>query len=238
MKRLVAVIFIGATVTLSIPSFAAANAKHEQSRKKTVSPEACTCTPPVPAGMALDEKIAAYCANKKKPDDRAECVGYYSAQPYTYTVHTIPPGNGYTLCERFAENLRAVVEPPSCEVSIHPDFARYFQVVEWEVLDPRQYSDLLYYADAVTANPGDWKLRLPSYSSDHEPWPTKEAWRKRFEAKLADPDQGGLFQPELARAHFDANSDGKPEWMLGYRYRRPCNPWGGSSRSTGYWSFP
>lgn len=181
---------------------------------------------------ALDEKFTAYCASRELPQDRIECERYYSAEPYTYTVHTAPPGNGYKLCERFADNLRAVAEPPTCEVKIHPRYAHLFQTVEWEILDPKDYPDLLYHADAASSTPGEWKLRTGA-----EYWPTYDIWRSRFEEKLKTENEGGLLTRELSRAYFDANGDGKPEWMLGYRFKRPCNPWGTSAKSTAYSHF-
>lgn len=47
-----------------------------------------------------------------------------------------------------------------------------------------------------------------------------------------------MLTRELSRAYFDANGDGKPEWMLGYRFKRPCNPWGTSAKSTAYVYVP
>lgn len=186
------------------------------------------------APLFSEQQIAAYCGNSKHPTHRLACERYYRAQPYTFTVKTLPPGDGYTLCERFADNLRALVEPPTCELKIHPRYADLFQVVEWEQLDPKEHPDLLYYASMVTSIPGEMALRYGGAS-----WPTREAWRQEFEKRLAaEGAEEGAVHVDLARAYFDANSDGQPEWVLGYRWRRPCNPWGTTtSHSDGYYSY-
>lgn len=181
----------------------------------------------------LDDRIVAYCDAKKNPSDRASCLDDFSAKPWKYTVHTVPPGDGYTLCERFADNLRAVMEPPTCEVTIAPQYADLFQAISWEVLDPKEYPELLYHANAATLTPGEWKLR-----TGEESWPSYETWRPRYEEKLKIERQNEPVEHELSRAYFDANGDGKPEWMLGYRLRRPCNPWGAPLSRDGYHFFP
>jgi hypothetical protein len=188
-----------------------------------------------PETPKLDDKIVAYCNAMKNPSHRASCLSDYGAKPWKYTVHTVPPGDGYTLCERFADNLRAVMEPPTCEVTIAPKFVDLFQTVEWEKLDPKEYPELLYHANAAIYTPGAWKLHQ---SIAPEPWPDYETWRSRFEEKLtAEKRESDTVEHELSRAYFDANGDGNPEWMLGYRHQRSCNPWG-SSHSFGYYYFP
>lgn len=189
-------------------------------------------TDPVPE--KLDAKIVAYCTGMKVPAHRDYCLRSYSAKPWEYTVHTVPPGDGYTLCERFADNLRALVEPPTCEVRIAPKYADLFQTVEWEALDPKEYPELLYHTDAAISTPGEWKLR-----TGEESWPSYKAWRYRFEEKLKiEQSQNDPVERELSRAYFDANGDGQAEWMLGHRHKRPCNPWGEISYSYGYHYFP
>ena len=188
-----------------------------------------------PETPMLDDQIVAYCNAMKNPSHRASCLSDYGAKPWKYTVHTVPPGNGYTLCERFADNLRAVMEPPTCKVTIAQKFADLFQTVEWERLDSKDYPDLLHHADAAIYTPGAWKLHK---SIDPESWPDYETWRSRFEEKLkTEKGENDTVEHELSRAYFDANGDGKPEWILGYRHQRPCNPWG-SSHSFGYYYFP
>lgn len=153
------------------------------------------------------------CSRLTEAEGRALCELAKQGTPFEYTVRTRPPGNGSTLCETFAANLRAIKEPPNCQLKIHPKYAKDFQLPQWEELDPWQNLDLLWRAGkAVGAGVTD-KRDVDTLDRD--------AWLTRYKKHLYKYD----FTPVLRKAFFDITGDDDPEWVLAYGVKTQCNPW-------------
>ena len=154
------------------------------------------------------------CTRLTEAEGRPLCELAKQGKPFAYTVRTRKPGKGSTLCEKFAANLRAIQEPPNCQLKINPKFAKDFQLPQWEELDPWNNLDLLWRA-AVAAAPGMKGKREVDTM-------TRDAWLEHYKTFLYKND----YTPVLRKAFVDLNGDDDPEWVLAYGFSAQCNSWG------------
>ena len=167
-----------------------------------------------------------HCEKIQNNASREQCEKSRNAKPYTFEIRSVNEGKGYTLCELFRQNIEALGELPHCGIRIHPKFRKYFSLPEWEDLDPWANEEYMWQVklaqDAKCAAFVAEHGKVPP-CRDYEPV-TREAWRRKFKHEI---EENGL-RGEMKRARFDLSGDGKPEWVLAYRFipDTPCNPWG------------
>jgi len=157
---------------------------------------------------------------------RTQCEKSRDAEPYAFEIRSVGEGRGYTLCELFRQNIKALGELPHCGIKIHPKFQKYFSLPEWEDLDPWANEDYMWQVRQAQ------DAKCAAFVAEHgkvvpcreyEPV-TREEWRRKFQQEI---EEYGL-KGDMKRARFDLSGDGKPEWVLAYRFipDGPCNPWG------------
>lgn len=188
--------------------------------------------PPVPQAKATQQptawtdKSAWRCEQIANKASRKQCEKSRDAEPYAFEIRSVGEGKGYTLCELFRQNIEALGELPHCGIRIHPKFKKYFSLPEWEDLDPWANDDYMWQvkqaADAKCVAFVAEHGKVPP-CRDYEP-ATREEWRRKFKREI---EENGL-RGDMKRARFDLSGDGKPEWVLAYRFipDTPCSPWG------------
>lgn len=157
---------------------------------------------------------------------RTQCEKSRDAEPYAFEIRSVREGRGYTLCELFRQNIEALGELPHCGIKIHPKFQKYFSLPEWEDLDPWANEDYMWQVKQAQ------DAKCAAFVAEHgkvvpcrEYQPvTREEWRRKFQQEIKDNGLKG----DMKRARFDLSGDGKPEWVLAYRFipDTPCNSWG------------
>lgn len=181
---------------------------------------------PAERPITQTDKAAWRCERIANMASREQCEKSRDAQPYAFEIRSVGEGRGYTLCELFRQNIEALGELPHCGIRIHPKFRKYFSLPEWEELDPWANEDYMWQVRQAQ------DAKCAAFVAEHgkvvpcreyEPV-TREEWRRKFNQEI---EENGL-RGDMKRARFDLSGDGKPEWVLAYRFipDTPCNPWG------------
>jgi hypothetical protein len=138
-------------------------------------------------------------AAEKKPANTSKC-------------YRVIVGQEHELCRLYEANLnRFCNEPPMvCDRKIHPDFAKYFSLPQWEDVDPMKHLGIIEIfikfitGDNARCSKGDEQCQAK--------WREKE-WQE-YKVKFFDRTKKGIIK--LSRARFNIKGIGK-ERQIVYR---------------------